>query len=332
MARLRRQHVPGGTHYIILHSNEGREIFLEPADYMAFTKLVERCARRCRAHIHAFCWTPHEVHFAVQVSTEPLGRLVQRIAGQHARYINRKLGQHGHVFQQCYWAALFERVVDLLEVVCHVYLMPMRAGLATDLVEYPWSSHRTYLGFAKISWVTTGTVFRMLESPGRYRRAAYREYVQEEVVRRAAQLAERTEPVDARAEDAAFLARLAPRRRPQCNPVLLSRIIDSVATKLAVPREDMLSPSRRRSLTLSRALVAWHATRNDVATLTQVAHCFHRNPSTLCVGVERYRRVRRDLFEEPMTNLLVNGAETAANPELPTTTPPDDMSDTFGVR
>jgi hypothetical protein len=94
----------------------------------------------------------------------------------------------------------------------------------------------------------------------------------------------------------------------------------------------MLSPSRRRSLSLARALVAWHATRNDVATLTQVAHCFHRNPSTLCVGVERYRRVRRDLFEEPMTNLLGSDPLAAINPELPTNPPADDISDAIGVR
>jgi hypothetical protein len=114
--------------------------------------------------------------------------------------------------------------------------------------------------------------------------------------------------------------------------VLLSRIIDSVATKLAVGREDMLSPSRRRTLSLARALVAWHATRNDVATLTQVAHCVHRNPSTLCVGVERYRRVRRDLFEEPIVNLLASGPADAVNPELPPSPASDDGSDAFGVR
>src|SRR5688572_31318125 len=74
MARLRRLHVPGGIHYVILHSNEGREIFPEASDYESFSKLVERCVRRCRVQIYAFCWTAHEVHFAIQVSTVPLGR------------------------------------------------------------------------------------------------------------------------------------------------------------------------------------------------------------------------------------------------------------------
>jgi len=316
MARLRRIHVPGGIHYIILHANEGRDIFHETADYIAFTKLVEQCVRRCHAHVHAFCWTPAEVHFAVQVSDEPLGRLVQRIAGQHARSMNRKLSQHGHVFQQRYWAALLENQADLAQVVRHIHLLPLRAGLTHDPAEYLWSSHRTYLGVAKIGWVTTGTVFRLLESPGRYRRAVYRQYIQDEVERRAAQYAEQPDAATARAEDAEFLARLSPRKKAQGDPAMLSRIIDSVASKLAVPRDAMLSPSRRRCLSLARALVAWHATSNDVATLTQVAHCFHRNPSTLCVGVERYRRSRRDLFDQPMGELLNGGVETSPPPPL----------------
>jgi REP element-mobilizing transposase RayT len=311
MARLRRLHVPGGVHYVILHCNEGRDIFLEPADYTNFAKLVERSVRCCRARVYAFCWTPREVHFALQVSDEPLGRLVQRLAGQHARYMNRKLGQHGHLFQQRYWAALLEQHSLLAEVVRYIHLVPARKGLVTDPADYAWSSHHAYLGYAKTAWVTTGPVFRSLESPGRYRRAAYREYIQnglEEVMTRF-ENGNTVGEAAARSEDAEFLARLAPRRRRQHDPELLERIITSVATKLDVPREAMLSPSRRRSLSLARALVAWHATCNDVATLTQVAQCFQRNPSTLCVGVERYRRTRRDLFEEPIGELLGVGQQ-----------------------
>jgi hypothetical protein len=42
--------------------------------------------------------------------------------------------------------------------------------------------------------------------------------------------------------------------------------------------------------------------------------------------------VRRDLFEEPMTNLLGSDPLAAINPELPTNPPADDISDAIGVR
>jgi hypothetical protein len=231
--------------------------------------------------------------------------------------MNRKLGQHGHLFQQRYWAVLLQQQSDLPEVVRHIHLTPLRSGINTELGEYAWSSHNTYLGFAKIAWVTTSTVFRMLESPGRHRRQVYRQYTQDEADRLNEVLAQADPVTHGRNLDAAFLSRLMPRRRPNRDPALLDRIINSVASKLDVPREAMLSPSRRRSLSLARALVAWHATRNEVATLTEVAQWFHRNPSTLCVGVERYRRTRHDLFDEPI-NQLLSSTPTPIAPQEPT--------------
>lgn len=297
MARFRRIHVPGGIHYLTLHGNPGREIFLDDGDYRGFAKLVERYARRCRARIHAFCWTAREVHFVVQISTEPLGRFVQRTAGQHARHVNRKLAQRGQVFQQRYRAVLVKRPADLPRIVRHIHLLSLRAGLTSDPAEYLWSSHRTYLGVSKIGWVTTGTVLRMLESPGRYRRAVYREYVHEE--------SERIRGTgfgamdDQRTADAQLIAQLTTNHRARCDAVLLNRIIDGVAMRLAVSRAAIFSPSRQHCLVLARALVAWYATNCGAATLTQVAQYFNRNPATLSVAVERYRRARRDLFERP---------------------------------
>lgn len=304
MARLRRTHVEGGVHYVILHSNDGRDIFLDPEDYLSFTRLVERCVRACHARVYAFCWTAHELHFALQVSTLPLGRLIQRLASQHARRINRKLRQRGHLFQQRYWAVLLDQHTALPEVVRYIHLVPVKKGLTAEPADHPWTSHHAYLGYAKTAWVTTGTVFRMLESPGRYRRAAYRQFLQEGLDQLEPRPDGEISEAAGRTQDAEFLTYIAPRRRRTLDPALLDRIIDSVANRLAVPREAILSPSRRRCLSLARALVAWHATCNDVATLTQVAQCFQRNPSTLCVGVERYRKTQPALFGETFNDLL----------------------------
>jgi putative transposase len=170
MARLRRLHIPGGLHYVILHANEGREPFQHEDDYTSFSKLLQLSARSCGARVFAYCWTTTEAHIAIQVSKEPLGRFVQKIAGQHARYMNRKLGLHGHLFQQHYWAVLLQPHTLLPEAVCHTHLIPVRRGLAPDPESYGWSSHHAYLGHTGASWIHTGLIFRAIESPGRSRR------------------------------------------------------------------------------------------------------------------------------------------------------------------
>lgn len=312
MARLRRVHIPGGIHYIILHGSDGRTLFCDDADYSHFTRLIERGARACQIRVFAFCWTPHEAHLAVQVSSVPLGRFIQPATGQHARYMNRKLGTRGHLFRARYSSVLLRDPESLPAVVARIHLTPVRTGLAVDLANYRWSSHSAYLGFEKPSWITTGTVFRQLETPGVHRRSAYRGLITQELVRLLQQQRSGHAADHHRADDSRFLRALSPPRRKNENAVMLNRIIDCVADQLDVPRDEILSPSRRRRLSLARALVAWYATNNDVATLTQVAHCLHRKPSTLCVGVGRYRHARKDLFDKPIDELLAVSASPAA--------------------
>ena len=85
----------------------------------------------------------------------------------------------------------------------------------------------------------------------------------------------------------------------------LDQVIDTVSTTLGVERSEVLSRSRQRRLSLARALITWYATERGVATLAEVARRLERDPSTLFVGVERYRTLRPELFN--LTALPDNG-------------------------
>jgi hypothetical protein len=85
----------------------------------------------------------------------------------------------------------------------------------------------------------------------------------------------------------------------------LDQVIDTVSCTLGVERSEVLSRSRQRRLSLARALITWYATERGVATLAEVARRLERDPSTLFVGVERYRNLRPELFN--LTALPDNG-------------------------
>lgn len=308
MAPPRLAHTPGKTYYVILNSNEGRKLFSHAEDFVAFAALAEKTVRGSpQLKIHAFCWVPDEIHFVVQVGKVPLGRFIQKLAGQYARNVNRKLGLRGHLFQERYEATPLDGTLDVLNAVRHAHLLPVSVGLTDDPTGYAWSSHHAYLGYIKIPWLTTSTVMRELNVMAPDRDDAYRLYIRAELV----DAAKRSDSPDLQMKLESL------RRRRRRDPALLDRIVRSVEQRLDIPKEAMLSPSRRRSLSLARALVAWHATNNEIATLTQVAQYFHRNTSTLCVGVERYRRTRHDLFNEPIPNLLESSTSPASEPAVP---------------
>jgi hypothetical protein len=65
----------------------------------------------------------------------------------------------------------------LLQLIRYVHLNPVRAGLVREAADYPWSGHRTYLGFSGPPWLSTDLAFRLLGGDLLRAAAAYRVFV-----------------------------------------------------------------------------------------------------------------------------------------------------------
>lgn len=311
MARLPRLHVPGGFYYVHLRGNGGQAIFHDTEDRYEFSRLVSKALRRSRAHVHGYCWMANNVRFAVEISDVPVGRLMQRIAAQHSRSIHRKLGGSGHLFERGYRSLLIEKDRYLPALVRHIHLTAMRAGLVADAADYAWSGHRAYLKLAKVPWLTTGAVMKMIRHGVRDSVEAYAKFMSEADEGQDVECFEHSSPHEPRVlGDEKFLSSLALKSPPRKRIGSIDQLIDGVAQLLEVPRSEMLSASRRRRLSLARALVTWHATRNGIGTLTEVSRRLDRDPSTLFVAMERYRVTRPDLFTQSMAGLIDRDAES----------------------
>lgn len=294
MSRRSRLHVPGGVYYVVQRSNARQPIFTDTADYAIFERLLATTVARCRARVHGFCWEVDTIHLVLQVSDTPVGRFMQRLSSQYARRFHRRQGNGGHLFQQRYQSLLIDPDRYLLPLIRHLHLLPVRAGLVTDPFEYALSSHRAYLGVTPVSWLTTGVALRMLAQRVEQARYAYRRLMFE-------QPGESTGFERGTADprilgDSRFIAALPERSRTYRTTFSLEQVIDTVSCTLGVERSEVLSCSRQRRLALARALIAWYATERGVATLAEVARRLQRDPSTLFVGVERYRHLRPELF------------------------------------
>lgn len=311
MARLPRLHVPGGFYYVLLRGNGGEPLFYDTEDRYEFSRLVAHALQRSRAHMHGYCWMANHVRFAVQISDMPVGRLVQRIAAQHSRRIHRKLGRSGHLFERGYRALLIDGDKYLPALVRHIHLTAVRSGLVADAADYAWSGHRAYLKLAKVHWLTTNVVLKMLARGAGNPIEAYRKFMRDADECEDIALFEHSSAQEPRVlGDERFISSLALRQRPRKKIGSIDQLIDGVARILEVPRAEMLSASRRRRLSLARALVTWHATHSGIATLTEVARRLDRDPSTLLVAVERYRAQRPDLFTETIAGLIDRDAQS----------------------
>jgi len=350
MTRPKKQHRPGGIHYVVLFGNGGQEIFQDDADRQNFIELLAVARARCNAEVFAFCLTRREARLVVRVSDVPVGRLVQRVATQYSRNNHAKYATAGYLFQHPYRAYLLEGTAHLLDIVRHVHRAPLEMGITADLDEYRWCSHRAYLGLEPPEWLNRVPVLELLGSfdrPGdgagleagataavsgaSVGGAATGEPTDSEAARAVHDPGENaltqsyrrfmSEPgeageagVEPVAEDAPPRSQLPSddhffnwlRRHTGKPPatVTVDQVIQAVAKKMGVDRKRLLSTSRERRLTLTRALIGWHVTKNQIATLTEVSRQLGRDPSSVYTAYARYRAWRPQLFRDSLATIL----------------------------
>ena len=303
MPRQQRLHVRDGMYYAELRCNGNATLFPGVSDHNDFEGLVRGALRDSDAQLHAYAWLPMSAYFLVQVADMPLGRIIQRITAPHSRSVNHRLDQRGHRFQHPYRSTLLNPGADVLEVVRHIHLMALEDNHETAGLLRPMNSHSAYLGGAMTPWLTMGIVRGLLHERGLSYRKEYRKLMLE--------VEPNLEPTRPGSEpalafpgfnDAAFVRWLQERGQPV--RASLQETVKSIALRLDLNVDDLSSISRRRDLSFGRAVVAWYATNEHIATLSEVARHFNRDPSTLSVGVSKHHRERPDLLHFSLNDFL----------------------------
>ena len=282
MTRPRRLHVPGSLYHVILRGNNRQEIFFSAADRIYLDQLVGRATESLEAQVHAYCWMPNHIHMAIRVGEAPLGRLMQWIASRYAFRVNRQREATGHLFERRYRALLVDVDAYALQLVRYIHLNPVKAGLVSDPADYPWSSHRYYLGGNAPPWLRTDWILAMFGRRPIRARAAYRRFVgdapdaelPEELLagdpedeRRAGAdrlLSDPSDPVDARSADRD-----------------LEGLIAAAAARHGCEVAAITGPSRERRLVRVRREIARQARDRGVASVAEIARRLNRSDSAV---------------------------------------------------
>jgi len=324
MTRPKKQHRPGGIHYVVLFGNGGQEIFQDDADRQNFLDLLSVAQARCNAEIFAFSLGRCDARLVVRVADVPVGRLVQRVATQYSRNNHAKYSTAGYLFQHPYRAYLLEGTAHLLDIVRHVHRAPLDMELTQDLDAYPWCSHHYYLGNATLDWLKQAPVREQLaiaepaaandaavaetcaptEASGPSGGSALDGYEGLMNEQSGASGGEDGPPPSQAPSDDQFFSWLRRHAGKPAATVTVEQIIQAVAKKMGVDRKRLLSASRERRLTLTRALIGWHVTKNQIATLTEVSRQLGRDPSSVYTAYARYRAWRPQLFRDSLATIL----------------------------
>ncbi len=241
--------------------------------------------------IAAFCLMPNHYHLLIRTPDANLSRFMRHVDGVYTQRFNRSHKCDGSLFRGRYKAVLVEADTYLLELVRYIHRNPLRAGLATRLDRYPWSSHKAYLSrSAKWAWLSSESVLSMLCAAGGDSAAAYRGFMaQKESAEVRAELSKRNVPSILGSEE--FVARVkasfkelrSHREVPAAR--LFAPGLDAIQSAVSAaygidPAE--LQTSKRGMSNDARSVAVYLARRLSGRTLTAIGEAF---------GLEHYSSV-----------------------------------------
>lgn len=300
MPNRHRLHVPGGTYYVFRSTDSRHPIFSRPEEYARFDELLPIALASADAKLLAYCWLPESVHMVIEIAERPVADFMRDLMWRYSRTAWQRADHEDRPwFRQRYQATLVQVETYLESLIHYVHHLPVHAGLAGALGDYPYSSHQAYLGRRCGPPVRTRKLLGAMGCLGSDR-ASYISAMVKVPSPSLGPLFERGMPdAPGAVGDEQFLAQRAIARVVRAQPAsarIIEKLIAQVAESQALSIAEICSNSRRRELVIARAQIVWLAVRWNLATLTHVSQHLHHSPSAMTRAVRRYRHSRPDLF------------------------------------
>jgi len=155
-------------------------VFREADDCRHFLDCLRDAAVRREVAIHAYVLMPDHVHLlATPATAAALGQMIQSLGRRYVRWFNDRYSRSGSLWQGRYRSAMIDPEPYLLALCRHLESNPVRSGLVSDAVAYPWSSLHHHLGLATDPIITDHPIIWALGNTPFERQSAYRDFFRE---------------------------------------------------------------------------------------------------------------------------------------------------------
>lgn len=159
MARPLRIELSGGLYHVTSRGDRREDIYFSDSDRQAWLELLAQVCARFNWICHAYCLMTNHYHLVIETPEGNLAQGMRQLNGVYTQMVNRTYGRVGHVFQGRYKAILVEKDSYLLELARYVVLNPLRAGMVSDVGDWPWSSYPAMIGqVPSPAWLQSGWV------------------------------------------------------------------------------------------------------------------------------------------------------------------------------
>ena len=143
MARQPRYVLPGQPQLIIERGNNRSAVFVREDDYRFYKHCLAEAATKHACDVHAYVLMPNHVHLLLTPwQANSISKTLQSATCRYAQYVNSTYRRTGSLWEGRYRSTVIDPDEFLLCCMAYIELNPVRAGLAAQPGEYPWSSYR----------------------------------------------------------------------------------------------------------------------------------------------------------------------------------------------
>lgn len=172
MGRPLRLTYRGAMHHVTMRCNN-KEFLFDRDSQRLFVDLLRETCERFNSRLYNYCVMTNHVHLLFDVNADgALSQLMHRLANVFAKRFNAIHERKGHLWEGRFVSTILEAPAYFLRCMAYVDLNPVRAGIVTDPVAYPWSAHRHVVAEDQ-SRVALHPLYLELGKTPAARRAAY---------------------------------------------------------------------------------------------------------------------------------------------------------------
>jgi putative transposase len=145
MGRLPRPIADGLIYHALNRGNNRHAVFAAPADFRAFLSALGQTQERYPFQLFGYCLMTNHFHLLLQPGAgQNISRILQSLSVAHTWRFHRTHRSLGHVWQGRFKSPVIQDDEHLLTVLRYIEANPLRAGMVTDLCDYPWSSYAVH--------------------------------------------------------------------------------------------------------------------------------------------------------------------------------------------
>jgi putative transposase len=135
----------GLVYHALNRGNNRQAVFTCAADYPLFLDALAQTRQRYPFELFGYCLMTNHFHLLVRPGPgQSISRILQSLTVAHTWHYHKQHRSSGHVWQGRFKSPVIQEDGHLLTVLRYIEANPLRAGMVTDLSDYPWSSYAVH--------------------------------------------------------------------------------------------------------------------------------------------------------------------------------------------